>query len=307
MATLWQSSPPSPPIRPNRLAQPQRYDLDILKRHKPKLDARPGMTTPLGAAIAANDRETMAMVREAIAKRRLRLAYQPVVLTRDTQRIAFHEGLMRVLDPSGRIIPARDFMEAIEDSELGREVDCAALEMGLQTLAENPGLRLSLNMSARSIGYARWVDTLRRGLSLSATVPERLILEITEYSVMMVPEVVITFMEEMRAKGVAFAMDDFGAGFTAIRYFKEFFFDILKIDGQFIRGINTDPDNQVLTAALTSIGKHFEMFTVAESVETVEEANFLAGIGVDCLQGYLFGAPTIRPAWSQHDTAQKRA
>lgn len=280
--------------------------MDLLKRHKPKLDARPGLTNPLGAAIAANDRATMSMVREAIATRRLRLAYQPVVLSRDTERIAFHEGLMRVLDPSGRIIPARDFMDAIEDTELGREVDCAALEMGLLALAQNPTLRLSLNMSARSIGYARWVDALRRGLNLSATVGERLILEITETSVMTVPEVVITFMEEMQAKGVAFAMDDFGAGFTAIRYFKDFFFDILKIDAQFIRGIHADRDNQALTAALISIGKHFEMFTVAEAVETAEEANFLVGLGVDCMQGFLFGAPTIRPSWSQ-DNQKKRA
>ena len=76
----------------------------------------------------------MSLVRDAIATRRLRLAYQPVVLTRDTGRIAFHEGLMRVLEPSGRIIPAREFMEAIEDTELGRQVDCAALEMPKRTL-----------------------------------------------------------------------------------------------------------------------------------------------------------------------------
>lgn len=280
--------------------------MDLLKRHKPKLDARAGASNPLGAAIAANDRATMFMVREAIATRRLCLAYQPIVLSRDTGRVAFHEGLMRVLDPSGRIIPARDFMDAIEDTELGREVDCAALEMGLLALAQNPGLRLSLNMSARSIGYARWVDTLRRGLNLSATVGERLILEITEASAMTVPEIVATFMEEMQSKGVAFALDDFGAGYTAIRYFKDFFFDILKIDAQFIRNIHSDRDNQALTGALNAIGKHFEMFTVAEAVETVEEANFLAALGVDCMQGYLFGAPTIRPHWMQ-DHQPKRA
>jgi EAL domain-containing protein (putative c-di-GMP-specific phosphodiesterase class I) len=265
------------------------------------------MHSPLGAAIAANDRETMTMVRDAVATRRLRLAYQPVVLTRDTSRIAFHEGLMRVLDPSGRIIPAREFMDAIEDTEIGREVDCAALEMGLLALAKNPALRLSLNMSARSIGYSRWVETLRRGLTLSATVGERLILEITETSAMTVPEVVITFMEEMQTKGVAFAMDDFGAGYTAIRFFKDFFFDILKIDGQFIRNINADTDNQALTAALISIGKHFDMFVVAESVETLEEANLLASLGVDCMQGYLFGPPSIRPAWHQEENHKIRA
>lgn len=289
---------------PRRGRTGERLDLHL--RPKPKLEARAGLTNPLGAAILVNDRATMSMVHEAIATRRLRLAYQPVVLSRDTTRVAFHEGLMRVLDPKGRIIPARDFMDTIEDTELGREIDCAALEIGMLALARNPGLRLALNMSARSIGYARWVDTLRRGLTLSATVGERLILEVSESSVMTVPEVVMTFMEEMRTKGVAFALDDFGSGYAAIRYFKNFFFDILKIDAQFIRNVDTDPSNQALTGALNSIGKHFQMFTVAEAVETVEEANYLVGLGVDCLQGYLFGAPSLRPDWAP-EVQQKRA
>jgi len=242
---------------------------------KPKIDATAGLHSPLGVAISENDRATMAMVREAIDARRVRLAWQPVVLARDPGRIAFHEGLIRVLEPGGRVIPARDFMDAVEAHELGREIDCLALEMGLAALARHPGLRVSVNMSARSIGYPRWARVLRRGIAAGPTVGERLILEITESSAMMVPELVIAFMEEWQRKGVAFALDDFGSGYTAIRYFKDFFFDILKIDGAFIRNIDTDPDNAALTAALLSIGKHFQMFTVAEMVERPEEARVL--------------------------------
>ena len=263
------------------------------------MDAQAGDASPFGAAISEGDRATMAMVREAIDTRRLRLAYQPVVLSRDAERVVFHEGLIRVLDPSGRVIPARDFMGAVEGHEMGREIDCAALEFGLATLARHPALRVSINMSARSIGYPRWTRVLKRGLALGPTVGDRLILEITESSAMLVPELVIAFMEDLQARGVAFALDDFGSGYTAIRYFKDFFFDILKIDGQFIRNINADRDNQALTAALISIGKHFEMFTVAEAVETVEEAECLRAMGVDCQQGYLFGAPTVKPAWAE--------
>jgi len=262
------------------------------------LDARPGVASPLGVAISENDRATMAMVREAIDSRRLRLAWQPVVLARDPARVAFHEGLIRVLDPSGRVIPARDFITAVESHELGREIDCAALEMGLGALAQHADLRIAINMSARSIGYPRWNRILKRGLGHGPTIGERLILEITESSAMLVPELVIAFMEDLQKQGVAFALDDFGSGYTAIRYFKDFFFDILKIDAQFIRNIHRDPDNAALTAALISIGKHFDMFTVAEAVETVEEAEHLRALGVDCLQGYLFGAATMRPTWA---------
>jgi EAL domain-containing protein (putative c-di-GMP-specific phosphodiesterase class I) len=269
------------------------------ERKKPQMDTRAGLGSPLGVAISEGDRATMAMVRAAIDTKRLRLAYQPVVLTRDVERVAFHEGLIRVLDPTGRVIPAKDFMDAVEGHEIGREIDCAALEMGLAALARHKSLRISINMSARSIGYPRWMRVLRRGLSASPTIGERLILEITESSAMLVPEIVIAFMDELQREGIAFALDDFGSGYTAIRYFKEFFFDILKIDGQFVRGIDRDADNQALTAALLSIGRHFHMFTVAESVETVAEAETLQAMGVDCLQGYLFGAPTVKPKFDE--------
>jgi len=239
------------------------------------------------------------MVRSALATKRLLLAYQPIVLSADPSRHAFHEGLMRVLDTTGRVIPAREFMGAVEETEVGREIDCAALEMGLATLARHPGVRLAVNMSARSIGYPKWMRILRRGLQSSPTVGERLILEITERSAMLVPEIVIAFMDDLQREGICFALDDFGAGNTAIRHFKDFYFDILKIDGQFVRGIDRDRDNQAITAALVSIGKHFDMFTVAEAVETAAEADCLRALGVDCLQGYLFGAPTVRPDWAQ--------
>lgn len=268
-----------------------------------------GMTlsSPLGMAISVADRETLVQVDAAIRARRLALAYQPVVLSRDPSRVAFYEGLIRVLEPNGRIIPAGDFMGAVEAHELGREIDCAALDMGLKQLALFPDLRLSINMSARSIGYPRWSQILHQGIAAGPTIAERLILEITESSAMMVPELVIAFMEEISRKGVAFALDDFGAGNTAIRYFKDFYFDILKIDGQFARSIHRDADNRALMAAMVSIGRHFEMFTVAEAVETPEEAACLQEMGVDCMQGFLFGAPSVQPPWAPDLAARKLA
>lgn len=277
------------------------------EQRKPKIDASAGVASPLGVMISAQDRETMAMVRDAIDTRRMRLAYQPVVLAREPDRVAFYEGLIRVLDPNGRVIPAKDFIGAVEDTEIGREIDCIALELGMGALARHSDLRLSVNMSARSIGFPRWMKVFRKGLAAGPTVGERLILEITESSAMLVPELVTAFMEDLQAEGVAFALDDFGSGYTAIRYFKDFFFDILKIDGQFIRNIHQDPDNAALAAALLSIGKHFHMFTVAEAVETPEEARFLMNLGVDCMQGFLFGAASLKPAFADSATRQKRA
>ncbi|MGP3697850.1 EAL domain-containing protein [Rhodobacter sp. NSM] len=255
------------------------------------------MGTPLEFAMDEIERQTLRMVEQALRAERLVLAWQPVVIARDTSRTVFHEGLIRVLDETGRIIPARDFMSAIETQELGRLIDCASLEMGLAALSRNPGIKLSINMSARSIGYTRWMQTLQGAVRADASLGPRLILEITESSAMQVPELVIAFMDELQRDGISFALDDFGAGFTAFRYLKDFFFDIIKIDGQFIRNIHRDPDNQVLTQAMLSVARHFDMFTVAESVETADEAEWLRAAGVDCLQGYLFGAPRTQPSW----------
>ncbi|MFK7763290.1 MAG: EAL domain-containing protein [Roseobacter sp.] len=245
------------------------------------------------------DQEIMEMVSTAIRKKQVLLAFQPVIQTRDTSKAAFYEGLIRVLDASGRIIPAGAFMEAIEATDLGRQLDALALDKGLRTLFENPQLRISINMSARSINYAPWTRTLERWLSRDEALAERLIVEITESSALQAPELLIDFMGCHQKMGISFAMDDFGSGYTALRYFKDFNFDILKIDGQFIKGIARCSDNRAMTTALVSIAKHFDMMVVAEFVETQEDVETLSQMGVDCLQGYCFGAATTQPPWAQ--------
>lgn len=270
-------------------------------------DIPAGHDNPLTFAVKARDRSVIDMVNEAVKHNQVMLAFQAIVPSARQYQPAFYEGLTRILDETGRIIPASDFIDAIETTETGRVVDCLALEKGIQTLAEYPDLRLSVNMSARSIGYRRWGDILNRGLASDPTIGERLILEITESSAMLVPELVVGFMNDLQRQGISFALDDFGAGYTSFRYLKDFFFDILKIDGQFIRGIARDPDNQIITAALASVAEQFDMLTIAENVEQPEDADYLAEMGINCLQGYYFGAPTVHPPWLDSGLSQASA
>jgi len=248
---------------------------------------------------------TMDVVERALATGQVMLAYQPVVPADRPQHVAFYEGLIRVTDESGRFVPLRDFLPASEKTELGRRIDSVALSLGLQALQQDPGLRLSVNMSARSIGHPAWMETLRLGTSGDPQIAERLILEVTESSAMDLPEIMVPFMRDLQERGVSFALDDFGAGYTSFRYLRDFSFDMIKIDGQFIRRIAQMPDNQVLTTALQAIAHHFDMFTVAESVETAEDAAFLIEMGIDCLQGYYFGAPTLTPPWHSPQAARR--
>lgn len=271
------------------------------------LESGPQLDDPVSAAVRERDRDILSMVRRALLEERVMLAYQPVVRADHPDRIAFHEGLIRIMDRSGRIIPAREFISVVETDEIGRIIDTLSLQLGLESLRDGPGLRLSINMSARSIGYPRWNRTLSRGLKSDPTLGERLILEITESSAMVMPDITRVFMAGLQARGICFALDDFGSGFTSFRYLREFYFDFLKIDGQFIRDIHKSSDNQVLCEALVSIARHFDMFSVAEMVESPQDAACLTRMGLDCLQGYHFGVPKLRPDWLSPQTRQRQA
>lgn len=238
------------------------------------------------------------LVRRAIVKNTITLAYQPVIQSKNPSQIAFYEGLIRVPDDSGKIIPAAQFIDKIEHNSLGRMVDCCAMQAGLAELAGQPWLRLSINASPLSIVDPLWQATLRYGLQEDPTLAERLIVEVTETAEVADMAQFARDVNTVRKQGVSFALDDFGAGYTSFRILKEVRFDIIKIDGQFIRDIHSDRDNQALTRSLVDIANHFDMLVVAEAVEKQEEMTCLRDMKVDCLQGYLFGRPEVMPIWA---------
>ncbi len=260
-----------------------------------KFDRDPTLASPLAAAMAAQDRETLKTVAEALKDRRMRLAYQPVVYAADPSVIGFFEGFIRLLNLRDQVIPARDFMGAAEQTELGREIDCAALQMGLMSLQRNPQIRVSVNMSARSVGYQRWAGILRRALRDSPKLGYNLILEINATSAMQVPDVLRPFMEEMRNHGIVFALDDYGAGMISLEILQELRFEIAKIEGNLVRDIDRMAGQQAMVRGAIALAQEMGMYIVAEAVETEAEAIWLREAGVGCLQGYLFGAPTVTP------------
>lgn len=231
-------------------------------------------------------------VSNALNNNRVELFYQPIVRSDGNNFVAFYEGLARIKMPDGSIIPAGQFMPFIENTALGSRLDRCVLHLALKQLTDNPDIRLSINMSVLSMNDSGWLDILE---TASSDICERLIIEITEGAAMSDVELTIAFMHRVRRKHCSIALDDFGTGATSFRYFKDFLFDFVKIDGLFIRDLSYDKDNQVLVQALTDISKHFDMVTVAEFIETDREAEMAAKLGVDCLQGYLIGKPVAQP------------
>lgn len=261
-------------------------------------DPDPQAADPVAVAGRLTDGETLAMVRDALDQNRMRLAFQPVVYATDPGIIGYYKGFIRLLDATGRTIPAGDFMALAETQILGRDIDLAALTLALRVLAKHPQVRVAINMSARSIGYSPWTTLLRNTLRRSPDLARSLILEISEASAMQMPDVLIPFLREFRPAGVHFLLDDFGAGETALSRLAEFSFDMAKLDGKFVRGLLTAPQQQTILRAAIALTAEFGMYPIAESVETNAEAEWLRDRGVGCLQGYLFGKPELNPDFS---------
>lgn len=239
------------------------------------------------------DREASVLdrVEKSIAKERVLLALHPVLSLQG--ETVFSEGLARPLDDEGRLIPAAWFADKVEETDLGRELDRVVLVKALEQLRKDPKLRLSINVSARSMMDAAWRQVLVEHLSRYGSLHERLILEISEKSAVQLHELVMRFMADFQPQGLAFCLDQFGAGYTSFHHLKKFLFDFAKIDKSFIRNLDRDPDNQVVVAALRSIANQFDMELIADGIETAAEASMAEQLGLQLVQGYYYGEPAV--------------
>lgn len=233
---------------------------------------------------------------DAIRSGRATIALQPVVAADGAGRILFREALVRVQAPDGRSIPAGEFMPELERLGMSEEADLAALRLAFDALAEEPMGRVSVNLSGPSITRRRWPETFAALAAARPDCARRLIVEVTEEAAIARAGAAAGLFALVRARGSALALDDFGAGRTSFRHLRDFRFDMVKIDGGFVRGVDASADNRMLISALVAIARQFDMMTVAEFVETAAEARTLRDLGVDGFQGFHFGRPQL--VWS---------
>ena len=99
--------------------------------------------------------------------------------------------------------------------------------------------------------------------------------------------------------GCRVAIDDFGAGYTSFRNLQMLNVDMVKIDGTYIKGLASSPDNQIFVRTLVELAKNFNLKTVAEWVGSDEDAEILKGFGIDYFQGFHFGEPILDPEWAR--------
>ena len=257
--------------------------------------------------VSAERRDNIALADDMVAalrENRLRLAYQPVVQAQDPSQVAFHECLLRLLDRSGELITAGAFMPVAEKLGLVRMLDRRVLELVFETLRRNTRVRLSVNISPQSLRDKRWQNLFEELATAHPHALERLILEVTEATVIDDAEAAAEMLNRFRDMGCSIALDDFGAGYTSFQQLRDMTFDIVKIDGSYVRNILDNPGDQVFVEALAGIAKHHDLLIVAEMVDSDEAGALLHSLGVDTFQGFHFGRPDVAPDWLGRDEAE---
>lgn len=254
--------------------------------------------------VGEQQRDDLQIAREALDAIRAgaaSVAMQPIVDAQTPGRIMFREALIRLTRPNGEIVSAGEFMPALEKMGVATEADIAVLNLTAMDMINDPSLRASVNIAASSMSRPGWRTAFIDIAEQAPEAAERLIVEVSEDAAQADIVSATELFMQLRVRGVSLALDDFGAGRTSFQHLRDFRFDMLKIDGGFISGIDRSPDNQMLVSALAGIGRQFDMMVIAEYVETAQEARVLRNLGVDGLQGFLFGKPTL--VWDETGAA----
>ncbi|MGF1629079.1 MAG: putative bifunctional diguanylate cyclase/phosphodiesterase [Kiloniellaceae bacterium] len=231
-------------------------------------------------------------VQLALKEDRIVLAYQPVV-DATSHQVRHYECLVRMFTRDGNLVPAAQFVPAIEQLGLMRSIDNRVRDLAIRVLERNPDVSLAINISGLTATERSWFRGLVVHLKERRDIATRLIVEITETAALQDIDETSRFVSALRALGCKVALDDFGSGFTTFHHLKALTVDVVKIDGSFIRDIATDTENQIFIHNLLALARALGVSTVAECVETREAADYLTGVGIDLLQGYYFGRPEI--------------
>ncbi len=237
-----------------------------------------------------------------IAAQQFFLLYQPTI---DLATGAFTgvEALLRWRHPVRGVVLPDDFIPALEASGLivpvGLWVLQEACRQGASWHREGHRFAVSVNISVRQLERDRIVDDVREALVSSDFDPDKLILEITESSLMHDVTATIPRLTALKALGVHLAIDDFGTGYSSLAYLRQFPIDILKIDRSFVSGIVDTREATALVHTLVQLGKVLGLETIAEGVESDEQRRQLIDEKVDTGQGFLFSRPLDAQAVDQ--------
>jgi EAL domain-containing protein (putative c-di-GMP-specific phosphodiesterase class I) len=233
-----------------------------------------------------------AAVEAALREDRLVFAFQPVVCAA-TGTVDYFECLLRMRDAEGGVVSGGEFITIIEELGWIGLIDRYVLNKTVQDLAADPGVRLGLNISGMTACDRAWLRSLTSLLRHRGDIARRLVIEITETAALVDIAESARFVGTLRDTGCRVALDDFGAGYTSLRHLQILPVDIVKIDGSLVRNLRSRPQSRIFLRRLLGLINSLGLTTVAECVETAEDAALLRAEGIGYLQGYHFGQPTV--------------
>ncbi|MBY6095960.1 putative bifunctional diguanylate cyclase/phosphodiesterase [Ferrimonas balearica] len=235
-------------------------------------------------------------IRIALKERQLALAMQPI-LTMDDNRLVGFEALVRWYHPNRGLVMPSEFIQEVDESKEGVELGNYVLEYAIDLLARytrqlgNDQFYVAVNLSPNQYMSADLVKYLQGLLERYRIHPSRLVLELTEESLIKNLDRAMAIMQQLKSMGVRIAIDDFGTGYSSLSYLKQLPFDLLKVDRGFVADLdNSDVDRNIVTSVI-DLAHNLKRQVVAEGVESHDQRQFLRQIGCDYAQGYLFSAP----------------
>jgi len=231
----------------------------------------------------------------ALARQEFFLCYQPLI---DLGRGQVYgvEALLRWRHPQLGLVSPGVFIPLTEETGLINRIGAWVMTTAC---AQNkawqdqglPPLRIAVNLSTRQLTQQPVASLIHQALAETGLQPQWLTVEMTESSFMQDVSVAERCIQDLHHLGVRVAMDDFGTGYSSLSYFRQFQFDIIKIDQSFVRDLERDPVNLAIVHALVDLVQTTQRDLVVEGIETPEQLHLLQAAGCQLMQGYLFCQP----------------
>jgi len=232
----------------------------------------------------------VAQLRQGWLDGEFRLDYQPFYEV-STGELKGAEALMRWNSSLLGNVPPSEFIPLAEEVGLIGQLGAWAIEeacrQGAAWRRDGLDLRVSVNVSAQQLVTDGFVSLVQNALTEWNLPADRLILELTESTLLNAPGDAIEILAQLGAMGVRLAIDDFGTGYSSFAYLRKYPLDKLKIDRSFIVDLEERPDARSIVAAIIDMGHHLDLMVLAEGVETHGQLEILGDLGCDLYQGFL--------------------
>jgi diguanylate cyclase (GGDEF)-like protein/PAS domain S-box-containing protein len=227
----------------------------------------------------------------ALGRDQLYLVYQPIVRLSDGRTVGA-EALLRWDHHIYGNVPPNDFIPLAEQTGVIIPIGAWAIEQACMSAVGwiDDSMFVTVNVSGVQLREPTFVEGVQRSLRLSGMAPERLVLEITESTLIDDGGIATDQLTELRASGIRTALDDFGTGYSSLAYVQRLPLDIIKIDKEFVQSVD-EVRSQALANTIVNMARNLGLRSVAEGVETESQALELGRLGCEFAQGYLFFKP----------------